>query len=131
MSKGRFPRPFFFAMIEVHLYGKLRRFSDNADPKLQSVAPVQWQLGDTVGRIIDRLGIPIDEIGSNIFLNGRYANLESPVEDSDRLGLFPDDMQLLYKWYFAPQNTAGAPRPSSGAPKSSTADPKRSKDPEK
>lgn len=105
MSKGRYPRPFFFAMIEVHLYGKLRRFSNSADPKSQSVAPVQWQLGDTVSQIIERLGIPIDEIGSNIFLNGRYADLESPVEDSDRLGLFPDDMQLLYKWYFDPTHS--------------------------
>ena len=111
-------------MIDVHLYGKLRRFSDSADPKSQSVAPVQWQLGDTVSQIIDRLRIPIDEVGSNIFLNGRYANLESPVEDSDRLGLFPDDMQLLYKWYFAP-------RPSSGGPKPSTGDLKCSKEPEK
>jgi len=95
-------------MIEVHLYGKLRRFSDSADPKSQSVTPVQWQLGDTVGRIIDRLGIPIDEVGSNIFLNGRYANLESRIQDRDRLGLFPDDMQLLYKWYFAPRPSSGA-----------------------
>ena len=89
-------------MIEIHLYGKLRRFSDNSDPKSQSVTSVQWQLEDTVSQIIDRLGIPIAELGSNIFLNGRYANLESSVQDGDRLGLFPDDMQLLYKWYFDP-----------------------------
>ena len=94
-------------MIEVHLYGKLRRFADNSDPQSQSVAPVQWQLGDTVGQIIDRLGMPIEELGSNIFVNGRYANLESPVQDGDRLGLFPDDMQLLYKWYFDPARSKG------------------------
>lgn len=111
-------------MIDVHLYGKLRRFSDSADPKSQSMAPVQWQPEDTVGRIIERLGIPIDELGSNIFLNGRYANLESPVQDGDRLGLFPDDMQLLYKWYFAPSQASGAPKPS-------TKDPKHSSEPEK
>ena len=96
-------------MIEVHLYGKLRRFSDSVDSKSQSLALVKWQPGDTVGRIIERLGIPIDELGSNIFLNGRYANLKSPVQDSDRLGLFPDDMQLLYKWYFAPTQGSGDP----------------------
>jgi len=97
-------------MIEVHLYGKLRRFSDSADPKSQSIAAVQWQQGNTVGQVIARLAIPVDEVGSNIFLNGRYSNLESPVQDGDRLGLFPDDMQLLYKWYFAPSNSiSGAP----------------------
>lgn len=111
-------------MIRVHLYGKLRRFADNSDPTSQSVAPVPWQPGDTVARIVERLGVLLTELGSNIFLNGRYANLESPVQDGDRLGLFPDDMQLLYKWYFAP-------RPGSGAPKPSTGDPTRSKEPEK
>ena len=99
-------------MIDVHLYAKLRRFSDSADPKSQSVAPVRWQPGDTVSQIIERLGIPIAELGSNVFLNGRYASLESPVQDGDRLGLFPDDMQLLYKWYFAPRPASGAPNPS-------------------
>lgn len=104
-------------MIDVHLYGKLRRFADNSDPKSQSMTLAQWQPEDTVAQIVGRLCIPMAELGSNIFVNGRYANLESLVQDNDRLGLFPDDMQLLYKWYFAP-------RPSSG-------DPTRSKEPEK
>ena len=89
-------------MIEVHLYGKLRRFADNSDPKSQSMTLAQWQPEDTVVQIVERLCIPMAELGSNIFVNGRYANLESPVQDNDRLGLFPDDMQLLYKWYFDP-----------------------------
>ena len=95
-------------MIEVHLYGKLRRFSDNADPKLQSVMLVECQLEDTVGSVVHQIGIPTAELGSNVFLNGRYANLESPVQDGDRLGLFPDDMQLLYKWYFDPASSKDA-----------------------
>jgi len=89
-------------MIDVHLYGKLRRFADNSDATSQSVAPVQCRPGDTVAQIVERLCIPMAELGSNIFVNGRYADLESPVQDGDRLGLFPDDMQLLYKWYFDP-----------------------------
>jgi hypothetical protein len=105
-------------MIQVHLYGKLRRFSGNQDTTSASIAAVEWRDGDTVGRIVDRLGIPIDQLGSNIFLNGTYATLESSVQDEDRLGLFPDDMQLLYKWYFAPKQTSAAPSPSSGDPKS-------------
>ncbi|MFC2082461.1 MoaD/ThiS family protein [Candidatus Bipolaricaulota bacterium] len=91
-------------MIEVHLYGKLRRYSDNAKPTSQSIASVSWQPGDTVVAVVERLGIPMTDLGSNIFLNGRYATLESPIQRGDRLGLFPDDMQLLYKWYFAPKN---------------------------
>ncbi|MEE8594122.1 MAG: MoaD/ThiS family protein [Candidatus Bipolaricaulota bacterium] len=111
-------------MIEVHLYGKLRRFAAEAAATSNSVVELPHRDGDTIGSVVERIGIAVEDLGSNIFVNGRYANLESPVQDGDRLGLFPDDMQLLYKWYFAPQDTAGAPRPSSG-------DPARSKEPEK
>jgi molybdopterin converting factor small subunit len=110
-------------MIEVHLYGKLRRFTGNQDASSASIARVGWESKDTVGSIVDRLGIPHDELGSNKFLNGRYATLESPVQDSDRLGLFPDDMQLLYKWYFAPQDKAGTPSQGSRAPNQDSAAP--------
>ena len=111
-------------MIEVHLYGKLRRFSNNQDASSASVVSVEWHVNDTVVTIIDRLGIPHDELGSNKFLNGRYATLESSVQEGDRLGLFPDDMQLLYKWYFASSQ-------GSRAPNQDSAEPARSKEPEK
>jgi len=76
-------------MIEVHLYGKLRRFADNSDPQSQSVAPVQWRPEDTVAVIVERLCIPMAELGSNIFLNGRYA--KSRITSSERrpIGLIP------------------------------------------
>lgn len=87
-------------MIEVHLYGKLRRFSDNQNPKQESIVHVPVKDGDTIETIVRRLGIPLAEAGSNIFLNGEYSKLTRPVREGDRLGLFPDDMQLLYKWHF-------------------------------
>ncbi len=94
-------------MVEAHLYGKLRRFAEDRDACSDSIVWIPWQAGDTVGAIVERIGIPREELGSNLFLNGRYATLESPVADEDRLGLFPDDMQLLYKWYFAPSSGSG------------------------
>jgi len=87
-------------LIEVHLYGKLRRFSENQDPRRESVIQVPAEDGDTIESVIRRIGIPMSEVGSNIFLNGEYSKLTRRVEDGDRLGLFPDDMQLLYRWYF-------------------------------
>jgi len=98
-------------MIEVHLYGKLRRFAVTQDPTSASVAVVKWRSGETVQGVVNQLGIPHDELGSNMFVNGKYATLETFVHDEDRLGLFPDDMQLLYKWYFAPP--PAGPNPSS------------------
>lgn len=87
-------------MIEVHLYGKLRRFTDNQDSSRDSIINVQVQGGDSIERIVRRIGIPLEELGNNIFLNGEYSALGRKVSDGDRLGIFPNDMQLLYKWYF-------------------------------
>lgn len=88
-------------MIEVHLYGKLRRFTDNQDPTRDSIVYIPVENGDAIGDIVRRIGIPHEDLGSNIFLNGEYSALERKVRDGDRLGLFPNDMQLLYKWYFS------------------------------
>ena len=87
-------------LIETHLYGKLRCFSDSSDPRRESIIRVPLEEGDTIRDVIERIGIPMDELGLNIFLNGEYSNLSRPVRDGDRLGIFPDDMQLLYKWHF-------------------------------
>jgi hypothetical protein len=61
-------------------------------------APVKKD--DTISDILVRLGIPLNEIGSNIFLNWQYSSLNRRLQKGDRLAVFPDDMQLLYKWYF-------------------------------
>ena len=87
-------------MTEVHLYGKLRRFSQQKDQKRESIVFVKIEKGDTIKDVVKRLNIPLNEVGSNIFLNGEYSGLTRPVKEGDRLGLFPDDMQLLYRWYF-------------------------------
>ena len=88
-------------MIEVHLYGKLCRFTNNQDPSRDSIVYIPVKKRDTIKDIVKRIGIPFEELGINIFLNGEYSALEREVKDRDRLGIFPDDMQLLYKWYFS------------------------------
>jgi len=88
-------------MIEVHLYGKLRRFTDNQDPTHDSIIYIPVEEMDTIEDIIRHIGIPLEALGSNIFLNGEYSALARKVKDGDRLGVFPNDMQLLYKWYFS------------------------------
>jgi hypothetical protein len=93
-------------MLHVHLYGKLRRLAADADPRSESIVDVAYCPGDTVGSVVARLDIPAEELGANLFVEGRYADLSSPVEDEARLGLFPDDMQLLYKWYFRPKGSS-------------------------
>ena len=87
--------------IEIHLYGKLRRFARNQDPTRDSVVNRPVKKDDTISEILNRLGIPLKDVGSNIFLNWQYSSLSRRVREGDRLAVFPDDMQLLYKWYFA------------------------------
>ena len=82
-------------MIEVHLYGKLRRFTDNQDPTRDSIIHTPVKERNTIEDIVRHIGIPLETVGSNIFLNGEYSSLEGKVKDGDRLGVFPNDMQLL------------------------------------
>jgi hypothetical protein len=87
-------------VITVHLYGKLRRFTEASDPTSDSIVSLPVVPGETIGSILNRISIPEQDLGSNIFLNGEYSGLTREVKPGDRLGVFPDDMQLLYKWYF-------------------------------
>ena len=108
-------------MLELHFYGKLRRFASDTDPTSESTLSVEFIEGDTVGSVVDRIGISPEDLGSNMFVNGRYADRSSSLKNGDRIGLFPNDMQLLYKWYFAPKTDSGAPRDSAGAPNGDSA----------
>ena len=87
-------------MIEIHLYGKLRIFANQKSPLKDSILLLEPHNEDTIKSVVDRIGITMDILGKNIFLNGEYSGLTRKVKDGDRLGLFPDDMQLLYSWYF-------------------------------
>ena len=87
-------------MIEIHLFGKLRRFSEQKSPLRESIVLLEARDGDSIRSIVERIGIPLNELGRNIFLNGEYSGLDRPVKDRDRLGIFPDNMQLLYRQYF-------------------------------
>ena len=87
-------------MIEVHLYGKLRRCAEDQDVTGDSVVRLPVEDGYTIEDVAGLLGIGRDELGRNIFLNGQLSALSRRVKDGDRLGLFPDDMSLLYRQYF-------------------------------
>jgi len=82
-------------MIEVHLYGKLRRFTDDQCPTRDSIIYIPVEEGDTIENVVRHIGIPLEAVGSNIFLNGEYSALGRKMKDGDRLGVFPNDMQLL------------------------------------
>ena len=85
--------------MEIHLYGRLRRFATNRDVSQDSVIELPVEDGDSIESALRHIGIDPKET-SNIFLNGELSTLSRRVKDTDRLGVFPRDMALLYKQYF-------------------------------
>lgn len=105
-------------MIEVHLYGKLRRHAPDSRASGESVVRLEPQPEETVATVLERVGTPPRDV-YHIFLNGailatrnsmapwlRYqqasdelsdqaSGLDTRVQDGDRLGLFARDMALL------------------------------------
>ena len=103
-------------MVEMHLYGKLRRYLKESERDEEDVLRVSVQPGETVAELLARTGIPHDEIYT-VFLNSRLLasrskmaywigyrqvhrdplewNLDIPVRQGDRIGLFGRDMAAL------------------------------------
>ena len=100
-------------MVEIHLYGSLRRYASDSRPNRDSVAYLEPQPGETVGTALERLGVSAEEV-YHVFLNGSLLStrnsmahwleyqkdqtgtgLDTLVRAGDRLGLFARDMALL------------------------------------
>jgi hypothetical protein len=100
-------------MVEIHLYGKLRRYAPDPRPDRESVLQLDPYAGETVRTALERLGISSTEV-YHVFLNGalisthnsmapwlRYQGerggkgLDAALRSGDRLGLFARDMALL------------------------------------
>jgi len=109
------------AVIEVHLYGKLRRHAPASRASGQSVVRLEVEDEETVATVLERVGIPPGDV-CHIFVNGAILSTENSmapwlkyqqagggsggrsdatepfdtrVYDGDRLGVFAHDMALL------------------------------------
>ena len=103
-------------MVEVYLYGNLRRFAQNGDNSRGGALRMEPRADETVDTLLMRMEMPLDEI-HHIFLNGKLLvtrsgmarwlrfpqvrpdpfdwNLGTPVKSGDRIGLFGRDMAAL------------------------------------
>jgi hypothetical protein len=103
-------------MIEIHLYGKLRRYAGHFRPMEGTVVHREVRDGETLQSVLEQTGIPTDEIG-HIFFNAKLLatrnpmapfygyrqqrdspfnwDLNLPLTDGDRLGLFGTDLPIL------------------------------------
>ena len=94
------PTPFFNTMIEIHLYGALRKYAEQKSPLKESIIYMETVGDESIQTIINRLGIQKEELSSTMFLNGEYSGPDRRVKDGDRIGLFPPNMILAYRQYF-------------------------------
>ena len=68
--------------IQLKLYATLARFSPPA-ADAYSIFP-----GTTVDELVDRLALPRAEV-KIVFVNGRKAAMDKPLQNGDRVGIFP------------------------------------------
>ncbi len=103
-------------MVEIHLYGKLRRYGRENRVDRPNIIEVSPRADETVASLLSVIGIPLDEIAT-IFINAKLLatrtkmalwlrhqqvgdnplnwNLSEPVKMGDRIGLFGSDMSAL------------------------------------
>ncbi len=85
-------------MMEVHLYGRLRRYGASCDPTIDCILEVEPRAEQQlVEDLVASLGIPPQEVAS-VFRNGHWQQegLKASLAGVTRLGLFPHTMSLLY-----------------------------------
>ena len=87
--------------ILVKFFGDLRKKIEGFDVK--NSLPLNLHIDsngiNTIADILNKYAIEKEETG-HLFVNGIYSGFKKKVKDGDRVGLFPNNMKLLYKWYF-------------------------------
>jgi molybdopterin converting factor small subunit len=93
-------------MIEIHLYGDLRRYISREDPRQDAVALLPYRPGMTVAEALRDLGVPLEE-ARHIFINGLYdpEGMRRALREGDRIGVFPQNMTMPHIRLFAPRAT--------------------------
>lgn len=87
--------------VHVRIFGDLKGkvSSEENDPGAAIVLELNASKFNDVSDILSEFSIEEDEV-SHIFVNHVYSSTKKKVEDGDRVGIFPKNMGLLYKWYF-------------------------------
>jgi hypothetical protein len=103
-------------MVEIHLFGKLRRYAKNTGEETDYVIKISPQVDDTIDSLLDRAGISAEDIYSIFFNRNLLAarsgmaswlrhrqvrenpfdwDLNIPIKSGDRIALFGRDMAAL------------------------------------
>ncbi|MBY9014307.1 MAG: MoaD/ThiS family protein [Candidatus Lokiarchaeota archaeon] len=87
--------------ILVKIFGDLRKKIEGS--KISGSLPLNLHIEsdeiETIADVLNKYAIEKEET-SHLFVNGSYSGFNKKLKDGDRVGLFPKNMSLLYKWYF-------------------------------
>lgn len=82
-------------MLDIHLFGDLRKYSDAKKMTDDSVVLVKFVENEQIDELILRMGITLEEIGE-VFVNHTVVTLETVIEsDESRVAVFSSGMRLL------------------------------------
>ncbi len=72
--------------VEVRLFASLGKFA----PDGSGTRPFEVELdqGTTIARLLDLIRVPAETV-KLVFVNGVHAGGETPLENGDRVGVFP------------------------------------------
>ena len=70
--------------VKLRLFANLRKYG----PDPSGDFSLDMETGATVGRVIEKLGIP-DEVKRVVLLNGRHAKSDTLLAENDGITLFP------------------------------------------
>jgi len=86
--------------IQLKLFGDLRK---KAQDQISGTSSLRLKIDNTgfkkVLDIMKVFSIKEEEV-SHIFVNGSYSGFKKNVNSGDIVALFPNNMGVLYKWYF-------------------------------
>lgn len=87
--------------LTVKLFGDLRKKISNEHIAggTPFVITINQKGLESISDVLRHINIKKCET-SHIFTNGIYSGFTKKIEDGDRIGIFPKNMALLYKWYF-------------------------------
>lgn len=71
------------AHVKLNAYATLRAYLGGAASKELEIEP-----GETVGQLLDRIGVPRDQTRI-VFVNNRASSLADPLQGGEHVGVFP------------------------------------------
>lgn len=81
-------------MIEVHLYGLLRKMVPDSIASEDTILKIEPREDENFHDFIHRIGLDSTGIG-DCFINGILAKSTDKIQNGDRVGLFPFNMRLI------------------------------------